>query len=199
MTLPLYPQLKMTLEKWLLQIMDRAARQELGPFGESPRFIQHEGTTHRYNTTDGQERRTDYHEGMVEFRLGRSDIASMEVDGILELVIEKGRELGVQQAQYHYQVLNSVTEETGNVVDTQGQPITLDLLFETFEKLHVSFDDHGIPRMPTIVIRPEMAPRFQQLIQEASADEAIKGRMIEIIERKRKEWNEEQNRRKLVD
>jgi len=199
MALPLYPQLKMTLEKWLMQIFERAARQELGPFAESPRFIQHEGTTHRYNTVEGQERSTNYQEIMLEFGLDRAQIVDMEFDDLLKLVIEKGREFGGQRARYHYQVINEVTEETGNVVDAKGQPVTLELLFEMFEGLHVAFDERGNPRLPTIVIHPNMAPRFQELVQQADADEASKVRMAEIIERKRKEWNEEQDRRKLVD
>lgn len=199
MALPLYPQLKIELSDWFLEIVEGAARSELGPFADSPRFIQHEGTTHNYTTVQGDERSSDYQDMQVEAELRLSEVPSMDFASVLRLLIEKGRELGAQQARYHFGVLNEVIEETGNIVDGKGQPVTLDLLLETIEKLHISFDDAGNPRMPTIIVGPRMAPRFQEIMRKADSDENAKARLNEIMERKRVEWDEEQDRRKLVD
>jgi hypothetical protein len=111
------------------------------------------------------------------------------------MVVEKGREMGAQQARYHYGQLDQIITEVGNTV---SGPLTLDKYFETFEKIFISFDADGNPRMPTMVIHPDMTPLVEKLAEEMKTDEA-RARFAELIERKREQWNEEQDRRKLVD
>ena len=179
MALPLYPQLKEGLERMLLDLLEAASRQELGPFNESPRFIQHEGTTHSFNTVDGEERQTEYQDMSVELTLSFSELANMNFGDALRLAVEKGHEIGVQQARYHYGMLNQIIEESGNVVDG---PLTLDRLFELLERMHISFDNLGNPRWPTMVVHPNMALPVQELAREMETDEA-KARLTEIIGR----------------
>ncbi len=199
MALPQYPQLKTELERWFLEILKHSARQQLGPFNQSPRFVQHEGTTHSYNTVQGDERITDYQDMGVEIVLTLSDIPGMALEDVLRLVIEKGAELGAAESKFHFQRLNDIVEEAGNVVDGKGKPITFDLWLESLEKLYVSFDDYGNPRMPTLVVAPDMKQRVEDMVREAAADEGARARFQKVMEQKRKEWDEEQDRRKLVD
>jgi hypothetical protein len=193
--LPLYPRLKESLESLFLDMAIAASRQELGPFNESPRFIQHEGTSHSYNTMDGQERQTEYQDMSVEELLSSSDIANMSLADALRLAVKTGRQLGVQQARYHYGMLNQIIEEAGNTV---SGPLTLDTFFETIERIFITFDDYGNPHMPTMVAHPNMTPRVQELERALETEEA-KARLAEIMDRKREQWDEEQDRRKLVD
>jgi len=195
MALPLYPHLKEDLEDLLMDMAAAAAREELGPFKESPRFIQHEGSRHLYSTIDGEEGETEYQELMVERTFSSSEIASLSFEDALNLVIEKGREMGAQQARYHYARLDQIVADAGTTV---SGPLTLDSFFEMLERAFISFDYEGNPRMPTMVIHPNMTPRIQELAEEMERDEA-KARLAEIMERKREQWNEEQDRRKLVD
>lgn len=195
MALPLYPQLKKSLENMFLELLEGASRQELGPFNESPRFIQHEGTTHSYNTAEGEERQTEYQDMMVELQLSSSELANMTLGDAVKLVVEKGHEIGAQQARYHFGMLSKIIEEAGSTVNG---PLTLNRLFEVLEKLYIHFDDLGNPRWPTMVVHPNVTPRLRELARELEAEEA-KTRLSNIIERKREEWNEEQDRRKLVD
>lgn len=199
MALPLYPQLKIELENWFLEIMRDAARKQLGPFRQSPRFIQHEGERHTYNTIQGEERTTDYQNMGVEITINLRDIPGMTLEDALKLITEKGAELGSMEARYHFQRLNDIISEVGNIVEGQGGPITFDLWMEMFEKLHVAFDDYGRPQMPTMVIPPHMRQSFEDMMREAAADESARDRLLKALEQKWKEWNEEQDRRKLVD
>jgi len=195
MALPLYPQLKEGLEKMFLDLIYAASQQELGPFAESPRFTQHEGSSHSYNTVDGEERSTDYQEFMIEFELSAADFMNMELGDVIRLVMQQAREFGSQQSRYHYARLDQIIEEVGNKVTG---PLTLDKFFEAIEQLFIPFDDSGNPQWPTLVINPNTAPRVRELAQAMETDEA-KARLAEVIERKREQWDEEQSRRKLVD
>jgi hypothetical protein len=199
MALPQYRQLKAQLERWFLDLLRHSARQQLGPFAESPRLIQHEGDRHSYNTVNGDERTADYQELAVEVRFAKSDILRMTLEDVLKFLTENGRELGAKEAEFHFGRLNAIMKEAGNVVDGQGRPITFDLYLEMLEKLHIAFDDFGNPRIPTIVVAPHLTQRVEEMLQEAAADEGARVRFETVMEQKRKEWDEEQNRRKLVD
>ncbi|WP_329549593.1 hypothetical protein OG548_42855 [Streptomyces sp. NBC_01356] len=199
MALPLYPELKTDLEDWFIEVFKEAARQELGPFSESPHFIQHEGTSHSYETIDGEEREFNYQDMTAEILMSSAEVVTKSLHDVLQLLVDKGEEFGRQQARYHHSRLNEIIEQAGNVVDGGGQKLSLDLWLKALEQLHISFDDHENPKMPTMVIHPDMAPRVKELMREAEGDETAKARYREIMERKLEEWHEEQNRRKLVD
>lgn len=199
MTLPLYPNFKTDLESWFLTIMKGAVREALGPLREAPRFIQHEGDAHSYMTVDGQPRTTEYQDIGVEIQITRSDIPSMSFEDVLRLTIAKGRELGAQQARYHYGVINRIVEESGNVVSTEGEATTIDHLLRVIEQMQISFDANGNPQLPTIVASPDEGSRIQQILKKADSDPDARARLQEIIETKRREWDEAESRRKLVD
>lgn len=196
MALPLYPKLKGNLEAMLMELFEAAVRHELGPFRESPRLMQHEGNNHTYSTVHGDVRATDYQDMMVEFQLNTSDLPDMDFQDVLNLVVAKGNEFGGQQATYHFGNLDKIIEESGNVVEG---PMTLNAVLETLDKIHISFDDAGNPSLPTIVVHPNLIPRIREIMSDADTNDEAKARMKAIIERKRREWNEEQDRRKLVD
>jgi hypothetical protein len=199
MTLPLYPKFKKDLESWLMTIMKGAVREALGPIGEAPRFTQHEGDTHSYMTVDGDQRTTDYQNIGVEIEIDRSNIPNMSFEDILRLTVSKGRELGAQQAEYHYGVINNVIEESGNVVHAGGEPLTIDHLLGVIEQMQISFDPDGNPRIPSIIANPETGSRVKQILAEAEQDAEARARLQQIIENKRREWDEAESRRKLVD
>jgi hypothetical protein len=65
--------------------------------------------------------------------------------------------------------------------------------------VQIAFDEQGNPRLPTLHIGPDLEASASQVLEEASKDPSAQARLNEIIERKREEWNAEQDRRKLVD
>jgi hypothetical protein len=195
MALPLYPQLKRDLEDFLVELARHSARQELGPFQESPRHIQHEGSTHTYNTVDGSEDEAEYQDFQVEHLLSSAEIANLDFGDALRLVVQKGRELGAAEAKYHFRKLDEIVTKVGNV--TSG-PLTLETFFETLEKIFMTFDRQGNPNLPTIVVPPNTELTMRRLNEELETEES-QARFAALIERKRGQWNEEQSRRKLVD
>jgi hypothetical protein len=195
MALPLYPQVKRDLEDFLLDLAKNSARQQLGPFMESPRHTQHEGSRHTFNTVDGVEDETEYHEFKAEQLLSSSEIANLDFGDALKLVIEKGRELGQEEARYHFRKIDEIVTQIGNTV---SGPLTVETFFASLEKMFFTFDMQGNPRLPTIVVPPGLESKLQQLHRDLDTDES-KTRFARLIELKREQWNEEQNRRKLVD
>lgn len=201
MALPKYPEIKSDVEKMLWKFFEQKAREELGPFRDVRRFTQHEGGKLVHNTLDDTAQRRDmlYQEGSVEFPIARDELAKMKLEDILTLLQEKAKEFGGQQARSSFQVLERITEETGNIVDVGGEPLTIDVFLDTISKISVAFDKFGNPQMPTIVIHPSMEEKYRKLLEEAENDEDAKRRLNEIIAQKKREYDAEQARRKLVD
>lgn len=196
--LPLYPQLKKDLEETFIDLMQNAARKELGPFADVQHFTQHEGKKIEYNTLDGKDKKSNYQSIGVQYMIKNKDIPQMTLQQVIELMVEKGKEFGGEQAKYNYKVINQITSEVGNVVDGGGKPVNADVFFQVFEKIQIAFDDNGKPQMPTMVIHPHMEKSVRELIEEAETPEN-KAKFNEIMKRKKEEWDAEQARRKLVD
>lgn len=201
MALPKYPELKSSLEKMVLNYFQTQAREELGPFKDVRSFTQHEGRVLVHNTQDDTDKRkeTGYKEVKVNYALKYEDVIKMKPEDVFKLVAEKAKDFGGQQARINYQVLDETTKEAGNVVDAGGKPLSIDLFLDTISKISIGFDKFGNPQMPTMVIPESQSDKYRKLIEEAENDETAKQRMEAIMAEKKKEYDAEQARRKLVD
>ena len=50
-----------------------------------------------------------------------------------------------QIAKNGYEVISKAAEEVGNVTSADGEPLSIDLLLKSLEKIHLSFDEDGQP------------------------------------------------------
>jgi len=89
--------------------------------------------------------------------------------------------------------INEITENAGQVIDAGGRPFSGALFLELLEKIQIDFDDNGKPRMPTLIVSPEMAERLAQ--NPPTPDEMRQ--FDALIEKKRKEFYARRRVRKL--
>lgn len=197
--LPLYPRLKAEIERFLLDVAQQAAQGELGLFAGMPPARQHEGNRLEYMTIDGDEKKVAYQRTAVGYEVRPADIPAMTFGDAVAAVAGKGRELGIQQAQLYFESLNRSIEEVGNSVDAGGQPFTVALFLRLLDTVRIAFDDQSNPLFPTLHMGPDLEARASQVLEEVSRDPSAQARLNEIVEKKRGEWNAEQDRRKLVD
>ena len=128
-----------------------------------------------------------------------------------EDLIREGPSIYIRQAlaaaekfiEAHHQMLfekvNQVTEQTGNVTDARGKSFSPEMLLEALERIELDFDDAGNAKMPTMVMHPKLLESIRDKIPEWEQDPKYLERRSEIIERKRKDWIDRQNRRVLAD
>lgn len=201
MAIPKYREAKKIVEKHLAERFEDVSREELVPFNESPRIVQHEGRTLKHNTLDNSSRQKtmSYQKVEVNYVIKYEDVPDMKPEDVLAMMDEKAKEVGSQMAKYHYQVINDAVEEVGNVVNADGRKLSLDLFFETIGKMSISFDKDGNPHMPTVVTSSKMADQWKVLIKEADNNPEVEARMKALMDEKRKEYDAEQASRKLVD
>jgi hypothetical protein len=80
-----------------------------------------------------------------------------------------------------YNQISDLCEATGNVTSAKDKPL-LDAMLETIDAVEISFDRDGNPKLPTIVMHPDMAANLVEPTPE------YQERFDKIIERKRNEW-----------
>lgn len=201
MALPKYKEVKAIIEKSISKRFHEISRLEMRPFNESPSFIQHEGKTLIHNTLDdpASQKTMDYQMAKVEYKFEHAKIPEMSPEDVFAIVDEKAKDLGGQMAKYHFSVLNKSIKESGNSVSAKGQQLSPELFLETISKISISFDKEGKPKLPTIVISPKSSEQWKRVIAEAEVDPEHKKKFDAIIAQKKKEFDAEQARRKLVD
>jgi len=117
----------------------------------------------------------------------------------VENIKSAAEEMKKEKARLFFEKMKEVTDRTGNVVDAKGQPFSFELFVDSIKKIWIEFDESGRPHMPTMVVSPEIGEKLRVLLPEWKKNPEYKKIIDEIIEAKRKEWNDRESHRKLVD
>lgn len=158
-----------------------------------------EGNRMSYKTVDGEPDETEYQAASSEFMVKREDVIAKGAMAYIENIKGLAEEMNRQKAKYFFDKMKEVTEKTGNIVDGKGQPMNFDLFLESIKKVWIEFDDGGNPILPTMVVSPELEAKLSKLLPEWEKNPEYKKAYEEVIELKRKEWNDRESHRKLVD
>ena len=127
------------------------------------------------------------------------DIIEKGPNAVLEKIKETSEVMKRQQSKLLFDTMNKVTTHTGNTIDAEGKPFSPELFLKMIEKMDIDFDENGNPLMPTIVVSPEQGKKIQEKAAEWEADPKGTKDFEELIEKKRKEYNDRESNRKLVD
>lgn len=197
--LPDFPIDKEKFHAFLISTMFQKAKQSSGILGQVSSTIIHEGN--RWRTSHGKnigaDSEFDRLEEIIALPFDELNVSSEE-----ELLLKMESAIqGIvgQMSRNLFKMVSKVTEEAGQVVKTKGKPFIIDNLFEMLEMLEFDFDDQGNPYMPSLVHGPDMKEQILSEYARTKDDPVYKERMEKLIERKRKEYNDRESCRKLVD
>jgi hypothetical protein len=93
-----------------------------------------------------------------------------------------------------FEDVGRLSQAAGTATDAGGQPISRELIRKGLENVEIDFDEDGNPIMPTMWVNPEMAEQIRRLPPETEAETRA---FQELIERKRREFNDRRRHRKL--
>jgi hypothetical protein len=173
-----------------------ALKQAAGEFFKQiPQTPIYEGDQMKQKYPDGLVHETEIRKLSSGFSLSFQEIKE-NPSVIYEHLQSSAKEMADQQMKMMIDAINTVTERTGNIVSGK---ITPESILEIWQKMEVAFDEHGNPIKYQILTSPEMAKKMQEVLIFMESDEGYKSRMKEIIDIKRKEWNDRENNRKLVE
>jgi hypothetical protein len=98
-----------------------------------------------------------------------------------------------------YAEIARVTNQVGNSLNAQGQPLSKELFLQMFEKVDMDFDENGNWNPPAIIMAPELWEAKKDEMKSWENDPDFQSKHSAIIARKKEEWRDRENRRKLVD
>jgi len=196
--LPDFPKIKKKHVEAINNLLKVAIQQD--PLFSGIREEHHfEGNKMSYKTVDGEANEAEYQKASSEFLVKREEVIAKGAMAYVENIKNAAEEMKKQKARYFFDKMKEVTDKTGNVVDGKGQPFSFELFLESIRKIWIEFDESGKPHMPTMVVSPEIGEKLKVLLPEWENNPEYKKIIDEIIEAKRKEWNDRESHRKLVD
>ena len=142
---------------------------------------------------------SDYETIEFEQAVGVDELIEKGPEAYLERVPKIAAQIIDAQHKTIFGKINEVTSRTGMVTDARGKPFSPEMLLESLKKMEISFDQTGEARMPTLVMAPKLADSVKDKLPEWDKDPELKRRLNAIIQKKRQEWIDRENSRKLVD
>ncbi|MGD0228573.1 MAG: hypothetical protein ABSF71_40255 [Terriglobia bacterium] len=197
--LPDYPDLKRELRADL-NLQFRLLVNMHAPLASRIRsYHQTEGDQFAYETTEGKLVTKRFLRMEAKIELPRGLSSSETYEDFLRQTSEAAKSIAQQSEGVLFSTFEEETKQVGNAIDVGGKPFHPDIMWDAIEKMDLDFDERTEqPKMPTIVVHPEMMKAIAAKIPEWEADVALQKRRTEVLRKRKEEWRDRESRRKLV-
>lgn len=192
--LPDFLKTKENLKKMLDSEMQKAQFRHMGPFADTPKSEIVERDKVILIRSDGSREEVEMKKAEAKVETKLEEVEEMTHEKVLDKIDTLAREMAKQIAKTAYETMSEAAEEVGNVTSADGRPLSIDLLLEGLEKMHLSFDEEGQPSGLRLVAHPKMSSALEKIYSQIESHP----RYQELMERKREEWRVRENNRELV-
>lgn len=196
--LPDYPNIKKKIEKKFIEAIKNEIRKD--PLLSAIRVHQVlEGNALTSSSIDGYSESVKFELISANLEIPKEDLINKGPDAYFSRVTELASEMKNQESELVFKKMNEVTKKTGHVVNAKSKPLSPELIHSALEKMAIDFDEFGNPIMPSLVLHPDQFEKIKDEIPKWESDPEVRKKYRELIEKKRREWRDRENRRKLVD
>lgn len=196
--LPDYPNLKKRLNDRFAELVQKEIDKDPFVGGIQKQDI-HEGDSLTVTSSDGFSTTTDYPETASNFEISSEEILKSGPEATFAKKDEIAKDMIAKMTKRMIEVIDKVTEHTGNIVNAkEAAAKSKNPLLELYEKIELNFDEKGNPILPVIATSPQDAEKTKQYLKELESPE-MQQKVSELIEKKRRQWLDRENSRKLVD
>lgn len=109
-----------------------------------------------------------------------------------------GKEIAMGQAEIIFAAMSKPSPHVGTIEESDG-PLTFELWLEKMEKYELDFDESDKPRWPQWFAPEAVIAEFWSQINQGALTTEQTQRLAELVAGKRKEFDEREDRRRLVD
>jgi hypothetical protein len=197
--LPIFPQARKAMRDAFRKELFRAMWNVCPLLKEIPFRPQTEGTEASYQQEGGKIVEVEYKPGSVERRFKAEDARGFSPEEFLQTASDIGDEMGKKMMTDLLSAVSKATEEVGNVVKCEEQGLTFEKFLEMAAKTYTEFDPSGQPDVKTFVASPEACRQFEKNIKEWTADPDKRAALEQVVEQHRKNFNEREACRRMVD
>ncbi len=196
--LPDFPEIKQKIAERLNQYFVQAEKQYSGFISEIPQKKIMEGKSSKLVRENGQLVDNKTKELSVKIEIPKHKFENLNPTEILELINDAAKQMSDQKSIMVFDGIKNAVEEVGNNIDLKGKQFKIQDFFKMLETIWVEFDSEGKAYFPTLVINPATADSINKEMKKLEDDHDTQKQFNEIIGKKRLEWNERENNRKLV-
>ncbi len=140
----------------------------------------------------------EFREISAKMTFKTSELAKLTPDEIVKRVDDAAVEMARQQVDHSVETIVRELQDTGRTIDAKGEVFGPKHVFKMIESVWVDFEN-GAPRLPTLMGAPAMEEKYRAAIQEIETNQELRATMHELIEKKRREWNDREANRRLVE
>lgn len=140
----------------------------------------------------------DYKLHSVSFSFPTRDAEGMSVEEFFGSPLKLGAEMAGQQARTLFDAMRKPSPH-GMPFEWKPGELKFEQMFEVWEKMDLDFGSDGKPRWPTMFIPPDAHTEIKASLLKWHEDPECRKKWDDLIERKRKEFDEREARRRLVD
>ena len=168
--------------------------------GEIRHFAQHEGRkgvlTRADRTIDPMEQSAAH----VTFQITPEEMKTFDVPSLQKKLLSMAEQLSEQQSSTLFKSIAQAAESVGNTVNAQGDFQPRHFL-ELLEKVDIDFDPKTGEIAPgfSFVMHPDTAESVMKKVSEWEKDPGFIAAHKAVMDQKKKNWNDRENRRTLVD
>lgn len=195
--LPEFARVREILIKQQHAFLTAAARMYSGPFQEAAYSIMHEGDGLVSHYDDNTVHASPVKKLASSFKINLEEIKNNPML-VYQYLLTIGRDFADQQVKMSVDTIREVTEMVGNIHQAKGV-VSPDDILAMFDRVEITFGPTGEPYMPSIVAGGPMADQINAALLAIQANPEQTQKFQEIIDRKRRQWYDRENNRKLVD
>lgn len=196
--LPDFPRIKQKIEKLFIQAIKEEIRKDpiLQGIKEVPQF---EGDTIVTGTTEGEVFESTYSRNNAKFAPSREEIIEKGYGAFSDLIPDIAERFIKQRWDLLRDGIELATARAGTNINAKGRGFSFDLFMEALGSMDWHFDSQGNFVPPQLVVGPKLYKQSQSQFEEWERNPEYKKRFEELRDRKRREWDDRESNRKLVD
>ena len=160
----------------------------------------YEGNSFEVITEDGySDKGTSKEIAISKFEISREELIAKGPEAFFSKVKQIGKEAGEQSSREMIKKIEETTDRTNNIVDAKSEKLSPKHILSALDKISIEFDDYGNMIRPLLVLSPELGKRVKKEAPDWEKDPYMTALYKVVIAKKRQEWIDRQNNRKLVD
>jgi len=122
----------------------------------------------------------------------------MSTDEFFDLPFRLGKEMATGQAREVFETMSQPTPRSGSIARSEG-PLTFERWLSKMEGFEIDFDEHGVPRWPQCFLSEDALGEIKASMNDGKLTAEQNQQMLELVAKKRKEFDERETRRRLVE
>ncbi len=197
--IPDFPDEKEKFMQLWNKYLQKKISENLGFLGTLPQYRNYEGDQWKLSREDGSVEVIDYDhiQGLLDINV--DEVPDLTPEKIRQKLDNLANEIAAQMSKNTYAEISRVTKLSGNEIDAKNKPFSKELFLELIEKVVLDFDQNGDLNQPTMVMDPVFWEKNKDKIMAWEKDEEFVRKHEQLIAKKKEEWIDRENNRKLVD